>query len=338
MAAEIDSQEALLQILFRTARGRTSWDSTAIADEVGCGVLEAEDSVDRLKSLGILTPAPGTENGYTTVEPATALTRLLALENELTEEWYRGRRKRQTAIEELMKRFPLHTESATSAQIEILMSPSDVNDFLEESAADARTLEQAMHPGGVPPIELIDDMLLRDAEVLDRGVRLQGIYARHLATIPYLRNYLTDVSREGADVRLADTLPLRMILIDGATAFLPLDPQDSSAGAFALRSPEVVRSLSAVFAFHWSVAVPLGATRGGGATDLELTPEEQVAVRMMAMGAKDEAIARHLGFSTRTLSRMISRMLERLGVETRFQAAAKLTHAGVLDSSSTPAA
>ncbi|MFB7258184.1 helix-turn-helix transcriptional regulator [Streptomyces nojiriensis] len=338
MELEANTVEAVLQILFRTAKGRTSWDPAAIADEAGCNILEAEEAVDRLKALRLLVPAPGSDSGYASVQPATALTRLLVLENELTEGWYRERRKRQAVIEDLLNNFSLQTGAANSAQIDVLTSPSEVNDFLEESAAKAQDLEQAMHPGGVPPVELIDEMLLRDVEVLERGVRLQGLYARHLATIPYLMDYLVDVSHAGADIRLVDALPLRMILIDSTTAFLPLDPQNSSAGAFAMRSPEVVRSLSAIFAFHWSVAVPLGATRREGAAGPALTPEEQMIVRMMAMGAKDEAIARHLGISTRTLSRLISRMLDRLGVETRFQAAAKLTHAGVLDASSTPAA
>ncbi|MFJ6722347.1 LuxR C-terminal-related transcriptional regulator [Streptomyces sp. NPDC091259] len=337
LASENYSTEALMLMLFRTAQGRKSWDLEDIAVEGRCGLLEAEEAVNRLKALGLLIPAPGSDSGYTTVQPTHALSRLLALEDTLTEQWYLGRKKRQAAAAELMKRFSLHDES-TSARIDVLATPSEVNQFLEESASRAQDLERAMHPGGVPPVELIDDMLLRDTEALRRGVRLQGIYAHHLTSIPYLMGYLTDVAREGADVRLADALPLRMILIDSSTAFLPLDPHDSSAGAFAIRSPEMVRSLSAIFAFHWSAAVPLGAARPQECAELALTPEERVSVRMMAMGAKDEAIARHLGVSTRTLSRMISRMLDRLGVETRFQAAAKLTHAGVLKASSTPAA
>lgn len=43
-------------------------------------------------------------------------------------------------------------------------------------------------------------------------------------------------------------------------------------------------------------------------------------LRLLNSGLKDEAIGRHLGVSTRTATRKIAAVVERLGVTTRFQA------------------
>jgi DNA-binding NarL/FixJ family response regulator len=50
---------------------------------------------------------------------------------------------------------------------------------------------------------------------------------------------------------------------------------------------------------------------------------------MLAEGVKDETIARQLGVSVRTLSRITSTLLKNLQVETRFQAGMKIVQLGL---------
>ncbi|WP_234104863.1 helix-turn-helix domain-containing protein, partial [Streptomyces venezuelae] len=70
--------------------------------------------------------------------------------------------------------------------------------------------------------------------------------------------------------------------------------------------------------------------QGGRAARPALDSQELVIVRLLADGVKDEAIARHLGVSSRTLSRLVSGLLDTLGVQTRFQAALRITELGLL--------
>ena len=65
---------------------------------------------------------------------------------------------------------------------------------------------------------------------------------------------------------------------------------------------------------------------GGPVTDREL-------VALLAAGAKDDVVARHLGTSTRTLSRRISELMDHLHVRTRFQAGVQAVRLGWLDPS-----
>lgn len=62
-----------------------------------------------------------------------------------------------------------------------------------------------------------------------------------------------------------------------------------------------------------------------------LTGREQALLRLMAKGLKDEAIARDLGVSPRTLRRLIADLMRRLDCESRFQAGVEATARGWLD-------
>ncbi|MEU3446230.1 helix-turn-helix domain-containing protein [Streptomyces thermolilacinus] len=60
-------------------------------------------------------------------------------------------------------------------------------------------------------------------------------------------------------------------------------------------------------------------------------PEQRELLRLLAAGLKDEAIARRLGVHVHTARRRISRLLESLDARTRFQAGARATARGWLD-------
>ncbi|QQQ73954.1 hypothetical protein IOD16_22245 [Saccharothrix sp. 6-C] len=61
------------------------------------------------------------------------------------------------------------------------------------------------------------------------------------------------------------------------------------------------------------------AGRDVGEVDLEPTDETRRLLLLMRTGAIDEAIARELGVSLRTLHRRITRLQNLLGVRSRFQ-------------------
>lgn len=81
-----------------------------------------------------------------------------------------------------------------------------------------------------------------------------------------------------------------------------------------LRDPMVVAAFIELFDRLWSTAAP--APEGSDTDDL---------LGLMRQGLKDEAIARVLGVSLRTVRRRIAALMEGYGVETRFQLALKLS-------------
>ncbi|MFJ9250915.1 LuxR C-terminal-related transcriptional regulator [Streptomyces sp. NPDC101776] len=313
--------DGLARLLYWTANRRVDWDSAAVGPEVGAEPVQVERAVARLTDIGLLIPMPTTTSGYVCARPEEALARLLAAEQQIVEESQRQLVSSRDQIRTLMRGFPMQGESAGAAHVELLLSGAEVNNFIERQVGGVRRRQLVMHPGGAPPQELVDEMILRDVEVISRGVQIKALYPRHVASIDYVREYLAEAAHQGADIRLSPYLPIRLILLDEDLAVLPIDPHDTSKGAFTIRSSEVARALKAILYFHWHGASKLDEISDRSALDgqLSLTAQEHAIIRMLAMGARDDAIARHLSISPRTLSRTISILLDRLGVQSRFR-------------------
>lgn len=308
------------------------WSLEDAAREAGCSLAEAEQACDRLSAKGLLSPAPASPCGFTTVDPDAALTRLFATEERLVTAHVQHVSRIRAAISSLAHGFAdLRDERREAVEIETLETPALVNAFLDDAGSMARARMRSMHPGGPPPEELIDDMLLRDKEMESRGISVEALYQRRTAETPHMAAYLADAVRPGREARTADYLPLRMILFDDDLAVLPINPDDSSRGAFAIHGQALVRSLHALYDYCWRNATPLHrAPQQQRMAELALDSQDLVVVRMLADGVKDEAIARQLGVSPRTLSRLISALLDKLGTKTRFQAALRVAELGLL--------
>jgi DNA-binding NarL/FixJ family response regulator len=57
-----------------------------------------------------------------------------------------------------------------------------------------------------------------------------------------------------------------------------------------------------------------------------LSEQDRKIITLMAAGVTDDAIARRLRLSRRTVSRRIATLLDRLGATTRFQAGVQAAH------------
>ncbi|MEU1290480.1 helix-turn-helix transcriptional regulator [Kitasatospora sp. NPDC005856] len=311
------------------------WSLEEVALEAGCSVGEAEEACERLSASGLLAPSPGAPCGFVTVDPEAALSRLFSAEERLVTAHLQHVARIRTAISSVVHGFPdLRDERREAVEVETLGTPALVNAFLDDAGSMVRSRLRAMHPGGPPPEELIDDMLLRDKEMEGRGIVVEGLYQRRTAAIPYMAAYLADAARPGKGVRVAEYLPLRMILFDDELAVLPINPEDSSQGAFAIHGKELVASLHAFYDYCWHNATPVQHAPAQHASEQQavaLDGQDLVVVRLLADGVKDEAIARQLGISPRTFSRIVSALLDRLGVKTRFQAAMRIAELGMLD-------
>lgn len=328
----LDVRNGLALQLYRTAQKRASWDASAIAAEVGAEILDVEAAIVCLEELGLLVRSSRAPAGYMVVNPDVALFRLLDLERNLATRYQRELTHYREALNVLLRDYAITEQRENRVHIELLQTPEELGTFLDHRSALVEKRKLTIHPG-LPMAETAEEMISRDVHALSRGVKLQAIYSAHIVPHTAMRHYCLEVMRCGADIRVGGYLPLRMILMDDNLALLPIDPQSAWHGYVAVHSMEVVKSMSAVFAYHWSAAAPIASVHtSANDTGGFLSDQEQVIIRMLAIGMKDEVIARRLGVSRRTLTRVISTLLDHLGVETRFQAAMKVTKMGLLTS------
>lgn len=88
---------------------------------------------------------------------------------------------------------------------------------------------------------------------------------------------------------------------------------DPTASARLVNDSLLSHALVPLFEAVWANATPLGSDAHG-----QITEEERELLTMLASGLMDKAIVRHL--DVHTVRRRISRLMQALNVETRFQA------------------
>lgn len=179
-----------------------------------------------------------------------------------------------------------------------------------------------------------------EGELLERGVRVRGLYARSALEPPgSLADLLWGTTR-GEESRATSHPSARFILIDRETALLPAQPENLyTDGLLVVRQRSLVEALAAFFDLLWHEAVPLDAAsaedeprarldaidRGRGFSDAD-----RALAALLASGMSDRAIGRQLEVSERTAHRRVTDLLTRLGAETRFQAGAQAVRHGLL--------
>jgi len=165
-----------------------------------------------------------------------------------------------------------------------------------------------------------DDLLGGDPDVtpadhvaLSVGVRLRKIYPYAVLLDERVSKRVQEMAEAGSEVRLMARLPPLLVVVDGEIAVIPVMSGGCPDGGVIIRQRTIVAAMMALFAQCWEQSQALADTE----TE-ELSPVEIAVIQLLATGAKDDAIARQLGTSVRTIRRIVGNLMKRAGVNSRF--------------------
>jgi len=163
-----------------------------------------------------------------------------------------------------------------------------------------------------------------DRDLLDRGLRVRVLSRPSGDGDRQVPSTTASSGTEGMYRQLAD-LPLKLMVFDRRVALFPADPLNFEAGFVEVTDPPVVQALCNLFHGLWS--------RGRnpfhqGVRPINLTPRERALVALLAAGHTDVTAAHRLNVSVRTVAYTLRALMDRLGVENRFQLALLLGAAG----------
>ncbi|MFJ8313980.1 MULTISPECIES: LuxR C-terminal-related transcriptional regulator [unclassified Streptomyces] len=302
-------------------------DVDAVAEATGVSRQDAAAGVERLLRVRLLQGSPDDPSTIFAVAPETAAAQLTAP----VEAQIRRRQQQLSGIREELHRFApsYHRHRSTSGALEVLDNVQVVRDALNQASERCRTEIMASQPGGGSRVsEAMEEALVRDQAMLQRGIQLRTLYHHTARFNGPSQAYVAAASALGGHYRTAHQLFGRLIVFDRELAFIPV--QDGSWGAVVIREPSTVAYLCEIFEQTWDQATPFTAAVG---QQLETVSREihETIVRLLAAGLKDEAIARRLGMSLRTARRHIADIMEQLGAESRFQAGVRAAAQGLLD-------
>ena len=120
-------------------------------------------------------------------------------------------------------------------------------------------------------------------------------------------------------------LPVRLAIVDRATAICPLVPDDDRGlvepTAALIRRSELLDALLALFESHWERATPIRVDEQIDPVTGELAgpgdSADRLLLSLLVAGLPDKAIGSQLKVSSRTVQRRLDRLMLLAGVDTR---------------------
>ena len=300
--------------------------------ELAVSLATTEDTVrgalDKLAELSLLRPSWEDPRVLRAVSPEVGLESLLARQAvELMRRQHRIEEGR-AALAMVVANLGGTRPGQAPADVEKLIGLDAIRERLERLTFETRHEVLSFMNGGAHSAAALDAGRPLDRQLLGRGVAIRTIaldsVRNHAPTFSYAQ-WLTDL---GGQVRSVPVLPVRMTIVDREQVVIPINPENSQAGAALLRGPGVVAAMCALFEQTWAVATPLGVAQPRD--EKGLNNQEIVLLRLLAQGDTDEVIARKLAVSVRTVRRICAELMAQLGARSRFQAGVRAAEQGWL--------
>lgn len=208
--------------------------------------------------------------------------------------------------------------SAPQPVAHILHGPREAGEARYLPSREATRLRLAELVGGarrehltIHPEQSFDPAAWRAASPLDDLLAARKIPVRVLGVQPE--------AAEPPDTwpvyRALPAVPMKLMVIDREIALFPLDATNYDRGYIELTTPPAVRSLVDLFEEHWTQA----EAERTAMRRLTLSSREQQLIELLAGGLTDARAARHMHISERSVSNIMRSLMDRAGVDNRFQ-------------------
>jgi sugar-specific transcriptional regulator TrmB len=306
------------EVVYRELLSRSEAEADELASALERESTDVTDSLTSLEELGLVHRLPGRPVRVRAARPDVAVDVLV---NRRKEELART----QLAARALLAEMPAEERHRPEDIVEVLVGRAAIAARFEQLLVGTRqellVLDRPPYVSSPQHADTFVRRLLRD------DVVVRGIYAPEALALPGALEDAQSSSRAGQQSRVHADLPMKLAISDRRLAILPVGVEETVDAALCIRLSSLMDALVRLFELLWSQATPIVVSDDTG----QVTDRELAA--LLAARAKDDVIARHLGTSTRTLSRRVSQLMDHLHVRTRFQAGVQAVRLGWLDPS-----
>lgn len=287
-------------------------DLDEFATRMGCSAETIRSIFDRLTDLSLLNRRYNENGEIVAVSPIVAMQKMLEQERDILADRIQFLTQSCDAFTAILDNYSACTEQVQLG--ELLTDLPSVRRRLEELASRTRSEVVSFSPPASNPAATRAASRPLVMDTLRRGVRMRTIYPDCLLLEEAGLKYAQELSETGAGVRTVPRLPMRFIIVDREVAVVPREPDDAD-GAIVVHHHALVLALLELFECYWQKGRPLP---GYEDPDTSCSPAESSMLRLLASGAKDDAVARQLGMSVRTVRRTVADLSERAGTASRF--------------------
>jgi DNA-binding CsgD family transcriptional regulator len=252
-------------------------------------------------------------------DPRDTLSRLLAAEEDRI-------RTRQaelaTARNALVRLHGIGVAHAIPAiaPITVEVAPTLLRSLLDDTPGPVRNLAMSMDVGSA----LSPDLIADNQAAIRRGLEQRTLYDDSLLDSPVGQQWIAEWAAVGERQRLFGGVPSEFAIYDQSAVIGPGVWGDPSSDYVVIRDPMLVHAFIDLFDRLWAQGSPV-------TNRASVEGEDDHLLDLLSRGFKDEAIARYLGWSLRTVRRRVARLMDELGAKTRFQLGAEAVRAGRLE-------
>ncbi|GAA1996164.1 hypothetical protein JL107_07205 [Nakamurella flavida] len=181
-------------------------------------------------------------------------------------------------------------------------------------------------PGGPYPDDFLREHWEDDQALLRRGVALRSLCGLAAVQAPEGLRYFAEWAATGVQVRTTGRPMQRMIVVDAEAAVIPAVVDADGGPALLVREPAMVDSLIRQFDALWDSAHVIG---DDSPQALRVTEIREI-LQLLSEGLTDEAVARRLRLSHRTVQRRVGAAMALMGTSSRFAAGVRAAALGWL--------
>jgi DNA-binding CsgD family transcriptional regulator len=181
------------------------------------------------------------------------------------------------------------------------------------------------------PEQEYDAESARSALPMDQALLRRGVRMRVLGVQPVDDDPLAIHGRQAHDARPAyrhaAEVPTKLMVMDRRTAIVPVTPDNLEHGYLEITHRAVVAALVTLFERQWDAAEPRPAR---GTAHLLLSAREQQLLSLLAQRHTDQTAAAAMRISRRTVTNTLRSLMDRVGVQNRFQLGLAIGALGVV--------
>ncbi|TCM40236.1 LuxR C-terminal-related transcriptional regulator [Kribbella sp. VKM Ac-2568] len=276
---------------------------TDLAKRLDRDLDDLAGTVERLEQLGLLTTTADQPIRLLPTRPDVAVDALVAVRRA---ELDRVRAEARVMVSELRAQEQHRPENLVEVIVGQEAIAARFAQLLNGTQEQLLVLDRppyASRPGQSDP---------RVRGLLREGVSVQGIYSPDSLDVPGGVDEAYSAADAGETSRVHPQLPMKLAVFDRKVALLPLSVDQLVDSALVVHPCALLDALIEMFSLLWDQAVPVVPAR--------MDPLDARLMTLLAAGFKDDAIARQLALSSRTVGRRVAELMETLGARTRFQA------------------
>jgi DNA-binding CsgD family transcriptional regulator len=287
----------------------------------GATGMSAPDVADVLRELADLDAVVSAESGWMARSPARVMSEVLRAEESRRAALWR-------AGAELDELYNLARRTEGRPEVEPVTGLAELfalTERLQQRATErVRWLDRP--PYRSTPARFASQESLQ-VKRMAAGVSYRVLYHRAVYDDTDLFAGMTRMIERGEDARVLADHPVKLVIGDDRIALLVPEPERVGVeGSLVVHASGLLGAFAGLFETLWTLGVPVSAATPA----TQLSERDRQVITLMAAGLTDEAIARRLSLSRRTVVRRIAELLDRLGATTRFQAGVQAANRGWL--------